>query len=613
MKILNRTTFVKYVANSSSTDYKEIYVLFIKANEYYELINCYLLETNETSNTEEVVVPLLENISSVYLSRNSISESALEILWKQFPAVWWVDLSYNSVQSLAIQFPLALGLLNLCGNKIDIEANLSYLSSLHILRLHLSIPEDMLIAYDMSEAAFIAIKLPNVWVINDDYITKVDKVKSKSMDTRIDTQFAITILSRKQSEDTSSVITDNVTNQPSSVNDSGLSSTHIFANIHSSNLMRAIQECPLEGIAEDEYRLDILLEDYYQQAAYFNHFAENNNMSHHSHHGRIQYMPIVDLYSLVKLPHRLRLDLTAVLTSSLLMSIPKSLLRDALVIQLSNYISTTDIEFFIQLPKFVKTALVSILRRISKKEKDDLSYYGHLKSKSIVDKDLKKKQIEFVQCSSLILPELHYMSYEGFYFLRTIKAYLDAPLDYSKMTTNTSSSEILLSSKDDEFTALELEILDKLPDIPNSACLSYQKKEDSIPAIKSMDWVSFAARHTVLILTKSPSCPPLTRVQRSKAKQDLYIDLLPLLRAASMTLSDLDIHTYGPGKDGRILSNRTKMLGIRRPINDRSKDRSLGDDIEYLGARMLPFGAGRYIHLNFLTMMMMMMMTSNLL
>ena len=172
------------------------------------------------------------------------------------------------------------------------------------------------------------------------------------------------------------------------------------------------------------------------------------------------------------------------------------------------------------------------------------------------------------------------------------------------MKTNTSSSEILLSSKGDEFTALELEILDKLPDIPNSACLSYQKREDSIPASKSMDWVSFAARHTVLILTKSPSCPPLTRVQRSKAKQDLYIDLLPLLRAASMTLSDLDIHTYGPGKDGRILSNRTKMLGIRRPINDRSKDRSLGDDIEYLGARMLPFGAGRYILLNFLVMMM---------
>lgn len=594
MKILNRTTFVKYVANSSSTDdYKEIYVLFVKANECYELINCYLLESNEKSSTKEVIVPLLENISSVYLSRNLISESALEILWKQFPAIWWVDLSYNVVESLAIQLPLALGLLNLSGNKIDIEANLSYLSSLHILRLHLNIPEDMLSAFDMSETAFIAIKLPNVWVINDDYITKADKVKSKSMDTRIDIAIAIALPSDKQCED-ASVITDNITNQVSSSNDIGLSCTHVFANIHSSNLMRAIQECPLEGIVEDEYRLDILLEDYYQQAAYFNHFAENNNMSHHSQHGRIKYMPIVDLYSLVKLPHRLRLDLTAVLTSSLLMPIPKSLLRDALVIQLSNYISLADIEFFIKLPKFVKTALVSILRRISKKEKDDIGYYGHLKTKSIVDKDLKKKQIEFVQCSSLILPQLHYMSCEGFYFLRAIKAYLDAPLDYSKMKTNASSSEILPSSKDDEFTALELEILDKLPDIPNSACLSYQKKDD-IPAMKSMDWVSFAARHTVLILTKSPSCPPLTRVQRSKAKQDLYIDLLPLLRAASMTLSDLDIHTYGPEKDGRILSNRTKMLGIRRPINDRSKDKRLGDDIDYLGARMLPFGAGIYI------------------
>jgi len=592
MKILNRTTFVKYVANSSSTDYKEIYVLFVKANEYYELINCYLLETNEKSN-EEVIVPMLENINSVYLSRNLISESALEILWKQFPSIWWVDLSYNAIQSLSIHYPLALGLLNLSGNKIDIEMNLPFLSSIHILRLHLNIPETMLDEFDMSETAFIASKLPNVWVINDDYITKSDKVKSKMMDTTrvVDIQFAITVPVEKQSED-ASIITDNITNQTSSQNDSALSSSHIFANIYSSNLMRAIQECPLDkGIAEDEYRLDILLEDYYQQATYFNHFAENNNMSHHSHHGRIHYMPIVDLYSLVKLPHRLRLDLTAVLTSSLLMPIPKSLLRDALVIQLSNYISMNDIESFLQLPKFIKTALISILRRISKKERDDLAYYGHLRTKSIIDKDLKHKQIEFVQCSLLILPHLHYMSYEGFYFLRSIKAYLDAPLDYSKMKTNASSSEILPTSRADEFTALELEILDKLPDISNSDCLSY-KKDAPIPTAASMDWVSFAARHTVLILTKSPSCPPLTRVQRSKAKQDLYIDLLPLLKAASMTLSDLDIHTYGPEKDGRILSNRTKMLGIRRPINDRLKDRRLGDDINFLGARMLPFGAG---------------------
>ena len=603
MKILNLTTFVKYVANSSSSNYKEIYVLFVKANEQFESINCYLVDTNNNDDSNiPVVVPLLENITSLYVSRNLLSESALEILWKQFPSLWWIDLSFNAIQSLSIQYPLALGLLNLLGNnKIDLESNLSFLSSLHILRLHATIPQVILEAYDMSEAIFIAIKLPNVWVINDDYITKTDRAKSKavaatsastSSDLRVDIQFAITTPVVGKLIDDSSIITDNIANQSTSLNEVIVSNTHNFANIHTRNLLRAIQECPLDGIEEDEYRLDILLEDYYQQAAYFNHFVENNNMSHHSQHGRLQYMPIVDLHALTKLPHRLRLDLTAVLTSSLLMPIPKVLLRDALIIQLSKYILMSDIECFIQLPKFVRTALISILRRISKKEKDDLGYYGHLRSKLIIDADLKHKQAEFVQCSSLILPELHYMSCEGFYFLRAIKAYLDAPLDYSNMKTNTSSSEVIPISRDDEFTALELEILDKLPDIPNSSCLNYNNRKTTNGAVTSMDWISFAARHTVLLLTKSPSCPPLTRVQRSKVKQDLYIDMLPLLKAASMTLSDLDIHTYGPGKDGRILSSKTKMLGIRRPVHDRAKDKRLDDDIDYLGARMLPFGAG---------------------
>ena len=38
--------------------------------------------------------------------------------------------------------------------------------------------------------------------------------------------------------------------------------------------------------------------------------------------------------------------------------------------------------------------------------------------------------------------------------------------------------------------------------------------------------------------------------------------MLPILRAASMTLNDLDIQALGLGYDGRLLSKRTSISGI---------------------------------------------------
>jgi hypothetical protein len=167
------------------------------------------------------------------------------------------------------------------------------------------------------------------------------------------------------------------------------------------------------------------------------------------------------------------------------------------------------------------------------------------------------------------------------------------------------------------FSELELEILDKLPDVPtqSSAASYFRDKAAEAASGAAMtsasykEWIPFAARHTVLLLTKAPACPPLTRPQQSKVKQELYFDLLPILRAANMTMNDLDLAFTGPGKDGRMLHSRTKMSGTSVKIRaaaessqsgklsggaggaDKSVS-SFGKDAALMGGNALPFGVG---------------------
>lgn len=68
------------------------------------------------------------------------------------------------------------------------------------------------------------------------------------------------------------------------------------------------------------------------------------------------------------------------------------------------------------------------------------------------------------------------------------------------------------------------------------------------------DWMSFAARHTILILKKSPACPALTKPLTQQSHQDMYDKLVPLLRAGGMTYRDLDIDLTGPRIDGRTVT-----------------------------------------------------------
>jgi hypothetical protein len=63
-------------------------------------------------------------------------------------------------------------------------------------------------------------------------------------------------------------------------------------------------------------------------------------------------------------------------------------------------------------------------------------------------------------------------------------------------------------------------------------------------------WINLAARHVVVLLATSAMCPSLTRPQVSVKAQGLYIELIPVLRLAKMTHSDLMDDNEGE-KNGR--------------------------------------------------------------
>lgn len=119
------------------------------------------------------------------------------------------------------------------------------------------------------------------------------------------------------------------------------------------------------------------------------------------------------------------------------------------------------------------------------------------------------------------------------------------------------------------------------------------------------DWISFVARHVVLMLTQAPSCPSLTRQQTSKVGQDLYFEMLPLLKAASMTLQDMGIQYSGPGVDGRTAIGTIQSVGTYRILSaldsvaggKESKDTNSSLMMtttadKLFGGFLLPFGAG---------------------
>ena len=263
-------------------------------------------------------------------------------------------------------------------------------------------------------------------------------------------------------------------------------------------------------------------------------------------------LPTIDLYPLLILPHRLRLDLSVILTASILFPIPFPVLNDTLMILFSRYLSLADIQCLGQLPLFARTAIVSIIRRICRRELDEFNGNGFIFPKP------SRSEFEDLNDINFDSSSLTFMGVNGFYFLKPIKWYLLRPLD-----ANLAGVSKPPSSEDHTyiFSEIEMEILTNLPDTPtltSSADMDEPTGSFSDHSISMNSfvphykrWSAYVARHTVLLLTKSPQCPPLTKAQTSKINQDIYTEMIPLLKAAQMTLEDLDVELSGPGNDGR--------------------------------------------------------------
>ena len=415
-----------------SNDPNAAYVLLVKAQEVDHFMD------------EEV---LLANACCIYLPHNKISESMLNNLWKKFPSAWWIDLSNNKFSGLPGPFPLVLGLLNLSGNAIK-KSDLSSLTRTHILRLHLSNVEELQLSGHSTVNSSIAEILPNVWVINDDFISSADR--------RDGTKAASSIL-----EDSSGKNIEWSLDTP---------------NRRVCKLIRAIQNCSPKAKFGDYFRLEILLEEYLQEASYFNAFVQQINILNNSSHRHVEFMPFVDLYALMLLPHRMRLDLTVVLTTSIMYHIPQALLRDALIATMAPHISPAEIDQLYVLPRFVKTALICLLRRVTKHELLEWDTLQQYCSKPPRLMSLSQQKQLYAQNAP---DPLHYLDSSGFQFLRPVKQYLEQAIEASNVVTATSTSAHHPGVHAPvPFSELELEIIDKLPDVPtHSSATAYFKEK----------------------------------------------------------------------------------------------------------------------------------------
>lgn len=511
MKILTLSKLLTY--STSPDEIQNIHTLLI-INKGYQSIEDFTISSLETTNKSNN--PLFINTYQLYLSYNYLTEKDLSSIWNSFPSIWWLTISFNQIKSLsAISYPLALGLLDLIGNDLQQQPlELIHLSSIHLLRLNIEINEEYIIEnHNLNNVnTYIASILPNVWVINDDFITNIER--------------STTIVIHNNNNDTNNYFSSNITTANASIVTDTLFTEqwstlqNNYLNIRSKNLLRIIQDCPYDVNKVDEFRLDILLEDYYHQVCYYNTYVESiTSMNNGTQSLRnIPFMAVFDIKMIYFLPHRLQLDLSVVLTTSILFTIPKNLLKDALVILLMQYIPINEIEQLMLLPRYIKTALVSLLRRMVKKGKVELDTTNTMAIRdSILRKDyssLKQKQQSYITQYLNSNNNNNLIMDNGFYYyLRIIKEYLNSNQtiaintiqNQNKITTKSIASK----QHHQQFTEIEMEILTKLPDVPNY--VSYQQQLQQLGSVGNVgmnypEWVSFAARHTVLLLTKSPSC-----------------------------------------------------------------------------------------------------------
>jgi hypothetical protein len=519
--------FRQYISHSDLTDTRVIFI---------PLQSLFLEDAKEGS--EPLIA--LENVEIVNLQHNHFSQNIIPILFQCFPNAWWIDLSTNSLQSIDdVEFPLAIGSLDLRNNpKLKLSEFPTNLVSSHILRL--SISPDI---FHYSEDSYnddwklinrVILQLPNVWVFNEAFISL--KEREYVLQTKFSTTFP---------------------KEPPLMNSNWSNQTY---SLRQMLILHSVQSLQFLNEKNDFQKLDILLEEYLTEALIFNQYVNHLLINNNSKIKYIQYKPsMIFIDILLVLPHKIRLDLSVLLTVSIIFEIPHVLFKEALLLLLAPYYPVESLEEMIYLPSFVKTAIVSLLRRITKRELEEFRISMYLKKKRITT--LKENQILLNEMKNLKVP-LNYSNYHSFQFLFNIKYYLEDihVISENKPAALLTADELL--AKTYELNDLEKEILKKLPDVPTKWSGYKIFPTDNSPPlspynIEYANWISFATRHVIFLLNKCSSCPALTVLPKNTNQQNIYFDLLPILKAAQMTLSDLDITNYGPMIDGRSFNQKT--------------------------------------------------------
>ena len=371
--------------------------------------------------------------------------------------------------------------------------------------------------------------LPNIWILDEDFISYNER---KYINTNINTN-------NNNNNDNSNFMNRHFTQK--------LSDRQLI-------MLRAIQNIPQTGQLSDSMKLEIILEDYLEYARIFNKYCYPSL--------KVSKKPTINIFGIMQMPHKIRIDFSVLLTMSIGHKIPQEIYVDALIVLLNKYLTIAEIKDIAILPCYLRTAVVLVIRKICYRELIEISHFNALSE--------KPKMSDFhsfvFTTDSLEHPDCPIPTFEldgGFQHLGPLKHYLHRPLHRDSLFGDKKPLSYI------PFSDLELELLEYLPDAPTrSTFFDMKKYKDNFltelnsningnysinkKEYKLDDWLGLAARHAVILLSKSSHCPSLTKHQNTKRSQKLYEELLPLLNCASLSYVDLGLQKTGPVLDGRI-------------------------------------------------------------
>lgn len=382
---------------------------------------------------------------------------------------------------------------------------------------------------------------------------------------------------------------------------------HIPGNRESALLAAMHTFTPTSTYTIDYYRLDVLIEDYIEEAS----IANNVNIDI-PYNGIIgTKYPTININILITLPRHIKMNLTILLSIIILYpNLPKILIEDIIKQMLHEYMNVKSALDILLLPIFAKTSINCLLKRIIYKEEEELLSYGTLIDKRILlrnmSSDLKNefnnKKFKYIStCSGtskgwkhmyLALEYLHTsindmerILYEttGGKIITKVKGgpattvassgfSYDGTLSYDgndgddSIVSNMMNNDLLASTTNlylgaggstasidstttetilpYRFSSIEYQLLSIIPVIVTPNTPAFDKLHTI-----TTQWVNIASRHFVLILAKSDFCPNLMKPQTSTKLQQTYYELMPLLSAAKMTMEDLvDVKLYSYGR-----------------------------------------------------------------